>query len=108
VLELRAQLELTEAQRTRMETLFEAMKAKTIALGERLIALETELDRLFAGRTATVATLADAAAAIGMTQGMLRAAHLKFHLSTVEVLTPEQIRRYDGLRGYSREPQLAE
>jgi Spy/CpxP family protein refolding chaperone len=34
------------------------------------------------------------------TQAALREAHLRYHLSTVEVLTPEQIARYNQLRDY--------
>jgi Spy/CpxP family protein refolding chaperone len=37
---------------------------------------------------------------IGTTQAALRVAHLKYHLSTVEILTPAQIARYNELRGY--------
>ena len=102
VLELGAQLGLTGSQRSRMQALFEAMKAETIPLGERLIAQEADLDRQFSGRTVTTASLAAATAAIGATQAALRAAHLRYHLATAEVLTPEQVRRYDELRGYSR------
>jgi hypothetical protein len=31
---------------------------------------------------------------------VLRAAHLKYHLAMIEVLTPDQRRRYGELRGY--------
>jgi hypothetical protein len=38
---------------------------------------------------------------IGALQSDLRATHLKAHLETKAVLRPEQISRYDALRGYS-------
>mgnify|MGYP003333618754 CR=1 FL=1 len=38
---------------------------------------------------------------IGATQAALRAAHLKYHLTTVAILTPEQVVRYNELRGYT-------
>jgi Spy/CpxP family protein refolding chaperone len=98
VLEFGEKLRLTEAQRRRIHDLFDAMKAETIPLGERLIAQEAELDRQFSGRTVTTASLSEATAAIGATQGALRAAHLKYHLSTVEVLTPDQVGMYNDLR----------
>jgi Spy/CpxP family protein refolding chaperone len=101
VLELGEKLSLTEAQRRRIQDLFDAMKAETIPLGERLIAQEAELDRQFSGRTATTASLSEATAAIGATHGALRAAHLKYHLRTVGVLTPDQVEMYNELRGYS-------
>jgi Spy/CpxP family protein refolding chaperone len=100
VLELARELILTEAQRARTQELFDAMKAEAVPLGQQLIAAESDLDRQFSGRTITPVTLAAATAAIGTTQGTLRATHLKYHLAMMEVLTPEQIRRYDELRGY--------
>jgi hypothetical protein len=100
VLELGDRLGLTGEQRTRVEELHAAMKAETVPLGERLIAQETDLDRLFATRSVTPASLQAATAAIGATQGSLRLAHLRHHLSTLEVLTPEQVRQYAELRGY--------
>jgi hypothetical protein len=39
-------------------------------------------------------------AEIGATQSQLRAAHLKYHLSTVAMLQPSQIEQYSALRGY--------
>jgi Spy/CpxP family protein refolding chaperone len=76
------------------------MKAEAVPLGERLIAQETELDRLFASKAVEPAKLTAATAAIGETQGALRAAHLRYHLTMMDVLTPEQVRRYGELRGY--------
>jgi Spy/CpxP family protein refolding chaperone len=100
VLELGDQLGLTGEQRTRVQDLHAAMRTETVPLGERLIAQETELDRLFATKSVTPASLQATTAAIGSTQGALRGAHLRYHLSTKEVLTPEQVHRYGELRGY--------
>jgi Spy/CpxP family protein refolding chaperone len=100
VLELGDRLGLTEDQRTRMQELHAAMRAETVPLGERLISQEAELDRQFAQKLATSESLGAATAAIGATQGALRLAHLRYHLSTLDVLTPEQVRRYGELRGY--------
>jgi hypothetical protein len=69
------------------------MKVRAVALGERLIAQETELDQQFASRAVTDATLAEATSAIGQTQAQLRAAHLRYHLWTIELLTSKQLRR---------------
>ena len=46
-------------------------------------------------------TVAAATAEIGATQGLLRAAHLKYHLATLQALQPEQVQRYAELRGYT-------
>ena len=101
VLELARELNLTDAQRAHTQELFDAMKAEAIPLGQQLISAETDLDRQFSGRTITRASLTAATAAIGATQGELRATHLKYHLAMMDVLTPEQIRRYGELRGYA-------
>src|SRR5438874_10327714 len=48
LLELAAELGLSDDQRSRIQGLFEAMKAETIPIGEQLIAQERTLDTLFA------------------------------------------------------------
>jgi hypothetical protein len=101
VLELADRLGLSDAQRAAIQRLFDDMKAEAIPLGERLIVQETALDRLFADRQVTSESLAAATAGIGETQARLRTAHLKYHLSTVEVLDKPQIQRYAELRGYA-------
>jgi Spy/CpxP family protein refolding chaperone len=100
VLELADSLDLSDQQRAKMQELLTAMKAEAIPLGERLIAQEADLDKQFANKTITPASLAAATDAIGITHAALRQAHLKYHLSTVEVLTPAQVQRYGELRGY--------
>jgi len=100
VLELREQLGLSSEQRRRVEDLFQDMRRAAVLLGERLIAQETALDRLFTDRTATPERLQATTQAIGLTEAALRTTHLKYHLSTRDILTPEQTRRYAELRGY--------
>ncbi len=100
VIELAPQLGLNFEQQKRMQGLFAEMKAETSALGEQLIAEEAALDRLFARREINTQVLVAATNRIGAVQAALRAAHLRYHLSTVEVLTPEQVQRYSHFRGY--------
>ncbi|MFA6265218.1 MAG: periplasmic heavy metal sensor [Pseudolabrys sp.] len=100
VLELANDLGLTPAQRERTQTLFDAMKAEAMPLGEAMIAAENDLDRQFASRTVTPASLTAATEAIGAAQARVRAAHLKYHLAMLELLTPDQVKRYGELRGY--------
>ena len=76
------------------------MRAETIPIGEQLIAQEAALDALFAGRKATVESVAALTAEIGSTQARLRAAHLRYHLSALDLLQPAQVERYAQLRGY--------
>jgi hypothetical protein len=76
------------------------MKAEAIPVGEKLIAQEAALDQAFARREILPATLTSLTAQIGETQGELRAVHLKYHLTTAELLSPHQRHRYAELRGY--------
>src|ERR1700709_140692 len=48
LLELADKLGLSDAQRNSVRNMFEAMKAETIPIGERLIAHEAALDQIFA------------------------------------------------------------
>jgi Spy/CpxP family protein refolding chaperone len=100
LLDLADQLGLAPSQKDSLQSMFDAMKAEAIPIGERLIAQESELDGLFARQLATADSIAAATAAIGETQARLRNAHLKYHLATVALLQPEQIERYRQLRGY--------
>ena len=51
-------------------------------------------------KTATLAKVQDATARAAHLQGRLRATHLKYHLTMVEVLSLGQVRQYNQLRGY--------
>jgi hypothetical protein len=101
LLELADNIGLSDTQRNNARNMFEAMKAETIPIGERLIAQEAALDRLFADHAITPEKLSAATAEIGATQAELRAAHLRYHLSTVAMLQPSQIQQYSALRGYN-------
>ena len=50
VLDMADAMHLSDDQRATVDRLFSAMKTETVALGERLIAQETHLDRLFADK----------------------------------------------------------
>jgi hypothetical protein len=100
VLELGDKLNLSSGQRQRMQELYAAMKAEAIAAGEKLIESERALDREFAAKKMTPDRLALLTAQIGEQQGKLRAVHLKYHLTTAELLSADQRQRYSELRGY--------
>jgi hypothetical protein len=100
VLELADRLDLSTDQRTRVQGLFDSMKAEAVPLGSRLLQQEAELDREFANHAVTPESLKTSTAAIAVTQGVLRETHLKYHLLTGEVLTPPQMMKYAELRGY--------
>ena len=104
-IELARDLDLSDAQRMKVQELFATMTAESISIGEQLIGQEAELDRQFARKTVTPDSLVASTQAIGKTQAALRATHLKYHLSTMDVLTPAQVQRYIELRGYAGPPR---
>jgi hypothetical protein len=104
VLELSDKLGLSAEQKSRIDGLFESMKAEAIPLGEKLLAQEAALDQQFANHSITLESLKTATAQIGVTQAELRDTHLKYHLQTAQVLSAEQMQHYSALRGYGSEP----
>jgi septal ring factor EnvC (AmiA/AmiB activator) len=104
VLELSDRLRLTPVQRERVAAEFKKMQTEASALGEQIIAQEAELDRLFADRTVTPASLQAVTDRIAILNAQLRRAHLAYHLTTRDLLNPEQNARYAELRGYGGAP----
>jgi len=104
LLELKDEIPLDADQVTALETLFQTMQTEAIAEGERLIALETELEAAFRDRTVAEDSLRTMLDAIAASRSRLRFIHLRTHLETPELLRPEQIERYGQLRGYAAEP----
>ena len=104
VLELKDRLGLTAEQEKRMTALFNAMKAEAIPAGRELISLERELNLLFSGDSANAEELQKVLAKIGETRARLRFIHLSAHLKTPSILTRDQMKRYNELRGYAGDP----
>jgi hypothetical protein len=100
LLELADKLDLSADQRSKVQELFDSMKQEALSLGAKLLEQESELDRDFANHTVTAESLRSITTAIAATQGALRDTHLKYHLSTVPILTQSQMQRYSELRGY--------
>ena len=101
VLELATELQLRPDQERAVRDVFTAMQQEAQRLGKQLVDLEAELDGTFRSGQITPAVLADLTNEIATVEGQLRTTHLAAHLKTKEVLTPEQVARYDQLRGYT-------
>ena len=104
VLDLARQLQLTDGQWRGVQAIFDRMSAAAKPLGGELIAQEQALDQLFAKGDITPDRLAAATAAIAELQGRLRAVHLSAHLETRALLNPDQVARYQQLRGNGASP----
>jgi Spy/CpxP family protein refolding chaperone len=100
VLELADRLELSPEQKASTQSVFAAMQARSRALGKALVEREAELDRQFASRQVSRATLDASLAEISRLQGELRRVHLEAHLAQADILSAEQVAAYAGLRGY--------
>ncbi len=104
LLELKDELNLSAKQVQAISTIYDDMRTAAIIAGERYIAAEAALDEAFAGSglgANTLGTLIDEAADA---RAALRYVHLSQHLSTPELLSDAQIRKYNVLRGYSNDP----
>lgn len=100
VLDLADRLRLTESQRKAIEDVFASMRTQATALGKNIVNEEQTLNRLFAQGGITYQQLKQRVDEIARLQGDLRYAHLRAHLATRGLLTPQQLQQYDTLRGY--------
>ena len=100
LLELSTEVGLSEAQVGAIEGVHRQMRADAIVQGERLIALEEELEAQFQSRAISADELRVLLDTGGEIRAGLRFVHLAAHLEMLEILTDEQIERYNTLRGY--------
>lgn len=75
--------------------------AELDALGARWRVLQRELDTLFAEKRATPSLVDGKLAEPAVMQARYRGSRLKTHIEATKLLTPEQVARYDALRGYA-------
>lgn len=99
-LELADALQLTPQQKSQTQKLFDEMKQQSVAAGAELLSAEESLDSLFKNKTVTVTNMGPAIKRAADAQAKLRETHLEYHLSMLEVLSAEQVARYNTLRGY--------
>jgi hypothetical protein len=101
LLEMKDEIPLDNVQVAAITTIYEKMKSQAIEQGDRLIALELELENHFLNGTITDAILRSSLDAIAEVRKELRYIHLATHLKTPEILSEAQIKKYNALRGYS-------
>jgi hypothetical protein len=103
VLEQADALGLSDDQRAAVESLYDQMRTEASGIGEEFLAQYGALELAFRDGTITPEVLGDHTGEIGRIEGMLRATHLKYHLATRAILTPDQVGAYMRLRGYANE-----
>ncbi len=102
VLELARPLQLSDQQRQASEQLLTQHKATARSLGGQLVDAERALDTAFAQKQIDAQRITELTQRIGQLQATLRAEHLQTHLQQTALLNPQQIERYQTLRGYDK------
>jgi Spy/CpxP family protein refolding chaperone len=100
-MELSRKLQLTEHQRVKTEEIFDQMRVEAVRLGTLIVEREALLDRLFAEGTIDEMQLSELLDEIADLRGRLRYVHLRAHLQLKEVLSADQVEKYNMLRGYT-------
>lgn len=104
LLELKDKIPLSANQVFQTRALLDDMRQAAIPTGERLIAAEKALESAFATSQVDAASLRRLLADTEAARTELRFIHLSQHYKTVQFLKPEQIKRYNILRGYADDP----
>lgn len=100
VLDSAEELDLTPAQLTGTQSLYEEMRRDAVALGNKIIAAESRLNREFEQASISPESLETALLEIGRLRAELRYVHLRAHLSQRRLLERGQVKLYDAIRGY--------
>ena len=100
VLAFAKELRLSDEQRQRVQSIFDQMHTRAVALGTKIVERERALDQQFAKGEITAGDVAAETAKIAALQGQLRSVHLEAHLETKPLLNPHQLTIYHQLRGY--------
>ncbi len=101
LIEMKEEIHLTENQIAQINDLFAIMKKEAIPQGLKLIELEGKLNKAFEERTIDDEKLNHLLDDISSVYKQLRYVHLSAHLKTPRILSSEQIKQYNSLRGYS-------
>lgn len=104
LLELKDQIPLASEQVAKTQDLLNEMRKAALPTGERLIAAEKALEAAFANGKVDESSLRRLLADSEAARSELRFIHLSQHYKTVQFLKPEQIKRYNILRGYAEDP----
>jgi Spy/CpxP family protein refolding chaperone len=102
VLDLATELKLSHDQFTKTQQAYDKMHAEAVRLGKLIVTKEKHLDSLYAAQKMNETQLRAIVGDIGKLQGELRFTHLNAHLEMKKILSPQQVGRYDELRGYGK------
>ena len=100
VLDLSSQLNLSAQQIEEIEVAFERMQSQAKNLGKTIVSKEQELSEAFASGKITNIELEKQTGELAQLYGELRKTHLQAHLQINPLLSAEQIKKYNQIRGY--------
>lgn len=100
VLELAAELELTDEQTASVQAIFEDMKRAAMSAGAEYVASEEHLTKMFRAGHAEPDMLAALLQSSAGALSRLREVHLAAHLAVTPLLSDDQKETYARLRGY--------
>jgi len=95
IMQMKDKISLTHEQEAKVRTLFEEMQSQAIPLGKKLIQLEKNLNESFANKSVTSVLLNQQLESISIVHKELRYLHLVTHLKTPDILTSQQIEKYN-------------
>lgn len=101
ILENESKLDLSPEQKQAIQNSFEKMKEQAVNLGRQIVENEKQLESLFRQTEITSDAVQAQTRKIAELQGNLRNAHLEAHLEMKKILSPQQVEKYNRLRGYT-------
>jgi Spy/CpxP family protein refolding chaperone len=100
VLGLKDDLGLTKDQLYKTDQLMNNVMVSAKVKGQEIVEAEEDLNKLFAAGTLSEKSLRSRLERIGRLRGELRFIHLQAHLKMKQILSPNQVERYNQLRGH--------
>ncbi|WP_353132838.1 hypothetical protein [Pseudopedobacter sp.] len=102
VLEKQKQLGLNATQKTQVQTIQTEMTRKLKEMGNFLIVEQTKLNKLFETNKINEGSLIYHTNKIGALEGEMRNAYLKAYLRTRDILTSQQLKKYQSLKNANK------
>ncbi len=99
-LELKEQLGISKEQVTKIVDIANNVENSAKLKGEEIVAAEQVLNKSFENGTLNEKALRAILERIGKLRGELRFIHLQAHLRMKQILSPNQIQRYNEIRGH--------
>ena len=99
LLEMKEKISLTNDQVNSITASFKKMQKTAIAYGKKYIVLHEQMEKKFRERTIDKQLLRFYLTKISQVRKELTYAHLSAHLDMIAILTPDQIKLYNKLRG---------